>query len=155
MKVLCDVKHRRGRLSPVLRIQAYNRERENKNVYIFGLCATLVALGFFKDVHLSFIIVGHTHVDIDQHLSNKSSALKRQDIDYLEEMLQIIRERPTFTEPFIHAEHLEYIRDWKSFITPYLREYAFVETSTPQHFRFHTQNNKAHVQYKDYARSLL
>ena len=66
------------------------------------------------------MIVGHTHEDIDQRFSYISSALKRQDIDSLEEMLQIICERPTFTEPFIHVEHLEYIRDWKSFIPPYL-----------------------------------
>ena len=155
MKVLCDVKHQRGRLPPVLRIQADNCGRENKNVYILGLCATLVALGFFKEIQLSFLIVGHTHEDIDQRFSYISSALKRQDIDSLEEMLQIIRERPTFTEPFIHAEHLEHIRDWKSFITPYLREDAFVGISKPHHFRFYMQNNKPHVQYKDYARSLL
>jgi hypothetical protein len=101
------------------------------------------------------LIVGHTHEDIDQRFSYISSALKRQDIDSLEEMLQIIRERPTFTEPFIHAEHLEHIRDWKSFITPYLREDAFVGISKPHHFRFYMQDNKPHVQYKDYARSLL
>ena len=69
-------------------------------------------------IQLSFLIVGHTHEDIDQRLSFISSALKRQNIDSLEEMLQIIRERPTFIEPFIHTEHLEHIRDWKIFITP-------------------------------------
>ena len=84
---------------------------KNKNVYIIGLCATLVVLGFFKECQLSFLIVGHTHEDIDQRFSYISSALKRQDINSLEEMLQVIRECPTFTEPFIHAKHLEYIRD--------------------------------------------
>ena len=64
-------------------------------------------------------------------------------------MLQIICKWPTFTEPFIHAEHLQYIRDWKSFITPYLREYAFVGISKPHHFRFYMHDNKPHVQYKD------
>ena len=70
-------------------------------------------------------------------------------------MLQIIRERPTLSEPFIHAEHLENIRDWKSFITLYLRKDAFVGISKLHHFRFYMQDNKSHVQYKDYARSLL
>ena len=50
MKVFCNVKHRRGRLPHVLHIQAYNCGRENKNVYILCLCATLVALGFFKEI---------------------------------------------------------------------------------------------------------
>ena len=84
MKVLCDVKHQRGRLPHVLRIQTYNCGRENKNIYILGLCAILVALGFFKEIQLSFLIVDHTHGDIDQRFSYISSALKRQDIDSLE-----------------------------------------------------------------------
>ena len=76
MKVLCDIKHRRGRLLHILRIQADNCGRENKNVYILGLYTTLVALGFFKEIQLSFMIVGHTHEDIDQHFSYISSTLK-------------------------------------------------------------------------------
>ena len=80
--------------------------------------------------------------------------MKRQDIDSLEKMLQIIREHPTCIEPFIHAKHLEYIRDWKCFSTPYLRKYAFVEISIPHHFKFCMQDNKPHVQYKDYAKFL-
>ena len=36
-----------------------------------------------------------------------------------------------------------------------MREYAFVGISKPHHFRFYMQDNKPHVQYKDYARSLL
>jgi hypothetical protein len=153
MKVLQDVKHRRGKLAPVLRIQADNCGRENKNVYIFGLCATLVALGFFKEIQLSFLIVGHTHEDIDQRFSSISSALKHQDIDSLKEFLDVIRARPIHTEPFVHAEHLEHIRDWSKFITPYLRTDAFVGISQPHHFRFYMQENKPHVQYKPYARS--
>ena len=47
IKVLCDVKHWKGQFPHVLRIQADNCGRENNNVYILGLCATLVALGFF------------------------------------------------------------------------------------------------------------
>ena len=50
MKVLCDVKHQRGRLPPVIRIYANNYGSENKIVYILGFCATPVALGFFRDI---------------------------------------------------------------------------------------------------------
>jgi hypothetical protein len=102
---------------------------------------------------LSFLIVGHTHEDIDQRFSFISSALKREDIDSLPELLEKIRERPTHTEPFVHVEHLEHIRDWKKFITPYLRTDAFVGISQPHHFRFYMNNNKPHVQYKPYSRS--
>ena len=77
-----------------LRIQADNCGRENKNVYILALCRTLVALEIFKEIQLSFFIVGHMHEDIDQWFSSISSALKRQDIHSLKELLSIIKLKP-------------------------------------------------------------
>jgi len=65
MNVICDVKQRKGSLPPTLRIQADNTTRENKNIYLLAMCAALARLGFFKEVHLCFLIVGHTHKDID------------------------------------------------------------------------------------------
>jgi hypothetical protein len=153
MKVLQDVKQRRNRLPPYLRIQADNCGRENKNVYILALCGTLVALGIFKEIQLSFLLVGHTHEDIDQRFSTISAALKRQDIHSLKELLSIKKEKPTRTEPFVVAEHLEHIRDWKSFITPYLRSDELIGTSQPHHFRFFMEDNIPRVQSKMYART--
>ena len=46
-KVLGDVRSRKESLPPVLRIQADNCGRENKNKYMFAYCASLVALGYF------------------------------------------------------------------------------------------------------------
>ena len=112
-----------------------------------------MALGIFREIQLSFLLVGHTHEDIDQRFSTISSALKRQDINSLKELLQIIQEKPTRTEPFVVAEHLEHIRDWKSFISPYLREDEFIGTSQPQHFRFYMDGNIPRVQFKMYART--
>ena len=62
MHVLQDVHNRQGSiLTPKLCIQADNCGRENKNQYMFALCTTLVAFKYFVKVHLSFLIVGHTH----------------------------------------------------------------------------------------------
>ena len=84
MHVIADVRTRRGgTLPPVLRIQADICGRENKNQYMFALRATLVGLGYFAEVYLSFLLVGHTHEDIDQRFSVISGTLKRQDIDSL------------------------------------------------------------------------
>jgi hypothetical protein len=44
---------------------------------MFGLCVALVAHGYFKEVQLSFLIVGHTHEDIDQWFSIISNTLKQ------------------------------------------------------------------------------
>ena len=69
MHVIDDVRARLGgKLPPVLRIQADNCGRENKNQYMFFFCAVLVGLKYFAEVYLSFLLVGHTHEDIDQRL---------------------------------------------------------------------------------------
>jgi hypothetical protein len=47
MHVIVDLRRRKGRLSPTLRIQADNYTWENKNIYMFALCAALVGLGHF------------------------------------------------------------------------------------------------------------
>ena len=75
-KVLGDVRSRKGSFPPVLQIQANNYGRENKNKYMFVYCTSLVAIGYFQEVRLSFLIVGHTHEDIDQQLSIISGVLK-------------------------------------------------------------------------------
>ena len=65
----------------MLRIQVDNCSQENKNQYMFAFCVALVGLGYFAEVYLSFLLVGHTHEDIDQRFNVISSTLKRHDID--------------------------------------------------------------------------
>ena len=108
-KVLGDVRSRKGLLPPVLRIQADNCGGENKNKYMFAYCASLVALGYFREVFLSFLIVGHTHEDIDQQFSIISSGLKQQDIDSVKEMLALIERGASSTEAFTSASLMEHI----------------------------------------------
>jgi hypothetical protein len=59
--------------------------------------------------------------------------------------LNIVKEKPPHIEPFVVVEHLEHIRDWKSFITSYLRVDGFVGTSQPHHFRFYMDDNTSRV----------
>jgi hypothetical protein len=47
---------------------------------------------------------------------------------------------------------LEYIRDWKSFITPFLCADELIGTSQPHHFRFYNDGTIPQVQSKIYAR---
>jgi hypothetical protein len=77
MHVIKDVRARQGKLPPVLQIQANNYGWENKNIYMFGLYAALVVEGYFKEVQLSFLIVGHTYEDIEQRFSIISNTMKR------------------------------------------------------------------------------
>lgn len=153
MHVINDVKRRKGRVPPTLRIQADNCTRENKNVYMFALCASLVGLGIFQEVQLCFLIVGHTHEDIDQRFSIISNTLKRTDIDSLQELLQLVEKGTSYTEAFVSARHLENVWDWKSFITPHLQTGGDTLTGItfPHHMRFYMENGMPRVQHKHFS----
>lgn len=81
-------------LPPVLYLQLDNCYRENKNQLFFGFVALLVHYKIFKEVAINiceltlyiqilliqvqvgFLMVGHTHEDIDQYFSKLSQYLK-------------------------------------------------------------------------------
>ena len=50
-------------------LQVDNTVLENKNNYMMGFLAAMVARGGMKTVTLYFMMVGHTHVAIDQAFS--------------------------------------------------------------------------------------
>jgi hypothetical protein len=154
MHVIADVRRRKGRLSPTLQIQADNYTRENKNIYIFALCAVLVGLGYFQEVQLCFLIVGHTYEDIDQRFSIISSTLKKINIDSLKELLELVQRGTSYTEAFVSARHLENVRDWKSFIIPHLltRRDTIIGITFPHHMRFYMENGVTRVQCKHFSK---
>jgi hypothetical protein len=154
MHVIADVRQRKGRLPPTLRIQADNYTRENKNIYKFALCAALVGLGYFQEVQLCFLIVGHTHEDIDQRFNIISNTLKKTNIDSLKELLELVQRGTSYTEAFVSARHLENVRDWKSFITPHLvtRGDTIIEITFLHHMRLYMENGVIQVQYKHFSK---
>ena len=152
MNIICDVKRKKGSLPPTLRIQADDITRENKNVYMFAMCAALVGLGFSKEIHLCFLIMGHTHEDIDQKFSIISNVLKRKDIDTLDEMLQLVEKGTSYMEAFVKARKLEHIHNWKTFITPHLLRGGdhLTGITLPHHMRFYMDSGSVRVQYKHF-----
>ncbi|XP_066304363.1 uncharacterized protein [Branchiostoma lanceolatum] len=66
-------------LPPILYIQADNCYRENKNKYMLAFLDILVHMRIFREVQLSFLIVGHTHEDIDQMFSKVGDKLRHQE----------------------------------------------------------------------------
>ena len=49
---------------PRLHIQ-FDNAGDNKSRWVLGFCAWLIKRGWVKEVHLSMMMVGHTHEDID------------------------------------------------------------------------------------------
>ncbi|XP_032239011.2 uncharacterized protein LOC5513564 isoform X1 [Nematostella vectensis] len=82
--VLQSIVSQKGSLPPTLYWQKDNCSRDCKNVYILGFCAFLVAIGAFKKVKLSYLMVGHTHEDVDQMFSRISGGLKRKNAETID-----------------------------------------------------------------------
>lgn len=62
----CTVPHSRP---STLYLQADNCAGENKNIYMLTFLSPLISLDMFQEIYLSFLLVGHTHEDIDQLFS--------------------------------------------------------------------------------------
>ncbi|XP_053393596.1 uncharacterized protein LOC128555383 [Mercenaria mercenaria] len=60
-----------------LYIQLDNCPGQKKNRYVLGFLAKLVEENIFKKVKLSFLMVGHTHEDIDQLFSRYDDLIYR------------------------------------------------------------------------------
>ena len=125
-------------------------QRKQRPIHVRYVCCTC----WFGLFCLCFLLVGHTHEDIDQKFNVIFGTFKRQDIDSMQQLLDLVKEGTSPTQTYKISRHLEYIWDWKKFITTYLFIclYAFVEISKPHHFKFYLKNNKSFVQTKNYAR---
>ncbi len=62
----CTVPHSRP---STLYLQADNCAGENKNIYMLMFLSLLISLDMFQEIYLSFLLVGHTHEDINQLFS--------------------------------------------------------------------------------------
>ena len=63
-----------------LLIQVDNASGENKNKYVFGFLAWLVALGLFDEVEANFLIAGHTHDIIDSLFGELKAFFENQGV---------------------------------------------------------------------------
>lgn len=82
----------RGPLPQVLCLQLDNCYGSNKNVYVFAYAAWLVHTGVFQEVHISFLLVGHTHEDIDQMFSVIARYLNKHDAPTLSAYMEAVRQ---------------------------------------------------------------
>ena len=59
---------------------------------MFAFCEELVALGWFKAIHLSFLPPGHTHSNLDQKYAVISQRLRQSDLLLLEHVISEVSE---------------------------------------------------------------
>ena len=99
----------------MLNLQLDNATGDNKNRFVFTFCSLLTYHGVFQEVYINFLIVGHTHDDIDALFGRWSYKFKGN--DYLTLLLLM----KSFTESRPVNPHLiEEVPDFKKFVEGYL-----------------------------------
>lgn len=118
-----DFKH----LPPHLLLQLDNAATDNKSRYLFMFLSLLTELGVFITIEVGFLLVGHTHEDIDGTYRRISSNLKSKDIYSLVEMMdtyRIVEENRVFPLTLIDKVH-----DFQSLLNGYIKEGKMSNTS--------------------------
>ncbi|CAC5393350.1 unnamed protein product [Mytilus coruscus] len=107
MSVLGDVATENGGLPPTLYIQADNSPKDNKNKYVIMFLAMLVKMEIIK---LTFLMVGHTHEDVDQLFSRISVKASKEKTTTIPSLLDLIKRSYT---PQPIAKHIESLYDFR------------------------------------------
>jgi hypothetical protein len=104
-------------LPPVLNVQMDNAVSDNKNRFVFSFWSLLVAKRVFREVYVNFMLVGHTHDDIDALFGRWSMALHKEDFPTI----------PLLMKSFMKLEKLpviphlvQEVPNFKSFIEEWL-----------------------------------
>lgn len=115
LRTLSTIKADRGELPPTLYLQLDNC-RVNKNRWVITLLAVLVEADIFERVSMNFLLVGHTHCDIDQVFSVIARALRNTStVSTLDDLHGVITSSRQGQNAF-HVEHLLDICDWKPWL---------------------------------------
>ena len=86
-----NTRSQEGRPFPtVLYIQADN-VNSNKSKVLMGYLCHLVNLGVFTKIKVNFLLVGHTHENIDQMFSRFSIALRQYDCLTLDKLMEVAK----------------------------------------------------------------
>jgi hypothetical protein len=127
-------------LPPTLHVQLDNCAKDNKCRYVFCFWSLLVAKEIFKEVFVSFLMVGHTHDDIDASFGRWNMKLHEEDF------LTI----PLLMKSYMDLDHMpviphmiEEMPDFKAFIKPYMlkRRNRLVGHTKAKQFRFYMRDD--------------
>jgi len=101
-------------LPPILHVQMDNAVGDNKNRFVFCFWSLLVAKGIFREVYVNFMLVGHTHDDIDALFGRWSMALRKDSFPTIPLLMRSFMENESVpTMPHL----IEEVPDFKSFIS--------------------------------------
>jgi hypothetical protein len=97
----------------ILNVQMDNAVGDNKNRFVFCFWSLLVAKGIFREVYVNFMLVGHTHDDIDALFGRWSMLLRKDSFPTIPLLMKSFME----VESIPTIPHLiEEVLDFKGFI---------------------------------------
>ena len=155
LEALCRLVDHMGPNRPAhLFIQVDNCS-ENKSKTLLALADKLVKDGMFETVQLNYLMVGHTHEDIDQWFSVFSKAIAKEDIwtvDQMFSLLQTVSENDQINPKLIFCSTRHDFTSWlASSIDPELGGYC--RDPAPHEFIFSKINGEVLMRYKPWSRS--
>ena len=104
------------RLPPILNVQMDNAVGDNKNRYVFCFWSLLIAKRIFREIYVNFMLVGHTHDDIDALFGRWSMVLRRESFPTIPLLMKSFMKNETIpTIPHFIQEvpdFKNFIRDW-------------------------------------------
>ena len=116
---LIDPESRHGAL-PLpknLYLQLDNSAKDNKNQYLMAFLSLLTARGVFREIQVGFLLVGHTHEDIDAYFSHLSKSLKSKNTFVVADLMKAFMESQELS--FL-PEFIQEVADFKSFVNGFL-----------------------------------
>ena len=123
-------------LPPILNVQMDNATGDNKNRFVFCFWSLLVAKKIFREVYVSFMLVGHTHDDIDALFGRWSMVLKKDNFPTIPSLMKSFMDVDSVpTIPHL----VEEVPDFKGFIENSILEGAdaLVGHTKVQQFKFY------------------
>jgi hypothetical protein len=100
-------------LPPNLNVHMDNVAWDNKNWFVFCFWSLLVPKGIFREVYVNFMLVGHTHDDIDALFGRWSMFLRKENFSTIPfSMKSFMRVKSIPTIPHL----IEEVPDFKGFI---------------------------------------
>ncbi|KAL3698128.1 hypothetical protein R1sor_012204 [Riccia sorocarpa] len=104
-------------LPPNLYIQLDNSAKDNKNWAVMAFCSELVARGCCKTITMSFLVVGHTHEDVDAFFSKVNAAQAGRSIESLPHFLEVVHNAQSSKA---YPRSIHEVADYKRHVADYV-----------------------------------
>ncbi|KAL3693141.1 hypothetical protein R1sor_006792 [Riccia sorocarpa] len=124
------------KLPPIFMLQMDNSAKDNKNQHVLAFCSELVIRGVFEIVEINFLMVGHTHEDVDALISKVSARTINKDVLTLPALMaEVWGSEAMHPVPML----LEEVADYKTYANECLK--SLIGHSQPIGFRFSMADN--------------